>query len=87
MQFEVIYRGPECEKAMKIAVSIDNPLQDLKDTLQEVIHIPGFAVYSKGKILFAEQLSLRQHRIKNGSELDLKNYIRIYLKDAKSLRK
>lgn len=87
MRIEVIYRGPECEKAITIAVPSDNPLQDLKDTLQEANHIPGFAVYFKGKILLAEQLSFRQHRMKNGSELDLKHYIRIYFKDAKLLRK
>lgn len=40
----------------------------VKDTLQEVNHIPGFVVYFK--ILLAEQLSFKQHRMKNGSELD-----------------
>lgn len=87
MQFEVIYRGPACEKVITIGVSSNNPLKDLKDVLQEVNHIPGFAIYFKGKLLLAEELSFKQHRLKNGSELDLKHYIRIYFKDAKLLRK
>lgn len=75
---EVIFRWPECEKALTIAVPSDNPLEDLKDTLQEVSHIPGFAVYFKGKILVAGQLSFRQHRMKSESVLDFKHCIRIY---------
>lgn len=87
MQIEVIFRGPECEKAKTIAVPLDNPLQDLKGTLQDVNHIPCLALYLKGKILLSEQLSSRKHRMRNGFELDLKHYIRIYFRHAKLLRK